>query len=619
MNSEELIMQFDPRTIEHLGISLYSKLPTVIAELISNSWDADAENIKIDFKDETAEKEIIYADDGLGMTFDELNQKFLIIGRNRRTDDTSDETEKGRKVIGKKGLGKLSVFGICKEIEVITVKNNIKNSFIMNIDDILKSKNSEYKPSIKIKNQTVTEQSGTTIIIRQVKRKNDFLNEEIAVSLAKKFLIFDQINVEISHNGKDSIIITNEMKFEGFKNQFEWIFPNDKFVDGYKHAKNIVGKIFTLRTPVSDPEMKGVYLTSRGKIVNTASFFGLRDTDQFHTYVTGYLEVDFIDDLLDDLISTDRQSLNWETNETRELQDYLQKLIRKIGNEWRRKRGEVKKKSIKDTKNIDIDDWTAKLPTYERELGEKIINPVLHDPKIDIEESSKIIGGVIDKFQNADFRAYASHIADINKPEDIPQLLKLMEEWKVIEAKQFSDLAHTRIEVIKQFEEHIKTDTKEVPTLHNFLKKFSWLLDPRILEFKDEVRYSTILKENFPEDALNEKDRRIDFLCSNALGGILYVVEIKKSKYKLDEKAIEQAYKYGVFLKDKYSTTNSFTRVVCYVIGGEKSEDKYFRSKEDTYRNSGEVFVRTYTELLEQAKEFHKEFIQKYDEINKNK
>ena len=145
------------------------------------------------------------------------------------------------------------------------------------------------------------------------------------------------------------------------------------------------------------------------------------------------------------------------------------------------------------------------------------------------------------------------------------------------------------------------------------------MLDPRILEFKDEVRYSTILKENFPEDALNEKDRRIDFLCSNALGGILYVVEIKKSKYKLDEKAIEQAYKYGVFLKDKYSTTNSFARVVCYVIGGEKSEDKYFRSKEDTYRNSGEVFVRTYTELLEQAKEFHKEFIQKYDEINKNK
>jgi hypothetical protein len=157
-----------------------------------------------------------------------------------------------------------------------------------------------------------------------------------------------------------------------------------------------------------------------------------------------------------------------------------------------------------------------------------------------------------------------------------------------------------------------------VPTLHNFLKKFSWLLDPRILEFRDEITYTKLLKENFPDDRLDEKDRRIDFLCSNALGEILYVIEIKRSKFKVDYSALEQAYDYGSFLKNKYASESGFSKVVCYVVGGEKHSENYkFKDKEQTYSKTGDVFVKTYRELLEQSKEYHKEFIEAYNEHQK--
>ena len=45
--ADKLELVFDPNTIEHLGISLYSKLPSVLSELISNSWDADANSVKV--------------------------------------------------------------------------------------------------------------------------------------------------------------------------------------------------------------------------------------------------------------------------------------------------------------------------------------------------------------------------------------------------------------------------------------------------------------------------------------------------------------------------------------------------------------------------------------------
>jgi hypothetical protein len=614
--SDKLKLKFDPNTIEHLGVSLYSKLPSVLSELISNSWDADAEKVLITFSDFESNKKIIYTDDGDGMDFSELNEKFLLIGRNRRIIPKNQITQKGRKVIGKKGLGKLSVFGICDTIEVISIKDNFKNHFKMDLSKI-KSSKGEYYPELLCNKDTPTnEANGTTLILQNIRRKSGFNINDIAISLSKKFLFLDKLSIKLKLNSEPEIKVTNELKFLSLEEQFRWEFPNN-LDENYSYSFNIKGFIITTKTPIRDTEMAGIYLTSRGKIVNTASFYGLRDNDQFHSYVTGYLEVDFIDEFENDVISTDRHSLNWETDETKDLQLYLQNVIKKIGNEWKKKRSELKKTDIKVETELDIDEWQKKLPKFERDLSERIINPILYNAQLETSKSSEIIKNVIGKFNNQTFKTYADKIAEISNDEQIPEFLELIDDWKAIEAKEIKGLADARIEVIKQFERYLNTNTKEVPTLHNFFKKFSWLLDPRILEFKDEVTYSMLLKKSFPDEKLDEKNRRIDFLCSNALGEILYVIEIKKSQYEVDYDAIEQAYEYRSFLNEKYASQSGFTKVVCFVVGGSKSSERKFKDKEKTYIQTGEVFVKTYRELLEQSKEYHKEFIEAYNKFEK--
>src|ERR1700752_3726789 len=122
-NFQELEMRFDPNTIEHLGIQMYSTLPPVIGELISNAYDADAKYVKVHFIDE-GEKTIIISDNGHGMKYEDLNAKFLKIGRNRRTDVTGQKSESDKRyVIGKKGIGKLSFFGIATRVKVETVRD----------------------------------------------------------------------------------------------------------------------------------------------------------------------------------------------------------------------------------------------------------------------------------------------------------------------------------------------------------------------------------------------------------------------------------------------------------------------------------------------------------------
>ena len=611
MSENILELKFDPNTIEHLGVTLYSKLPSVLSELISNSWDADADNVSITFIDNGSDKEIHCSDDGSGMLFDELNAQYLRIGRNRRVQEEFAETGKGRKVIGKKGLGKLSVFGICDAVEVRSVKNGISNHFEMKLEDIKNNETHVYHPTIIECNSATDDPNGTKISLKGIRRKTGFDLEQIGISLSKKFTILDQMKLELILNDEDPQPVSNELKYEGMTSQFSWKFPDDSFGEDYPYWNKIEGEILTTLTPLKDTELKGVYLISRGKIVNEASFYGARDTDQFHGYVTGYLHVDFIDEFETDVISTDRHSLNWEHDETKGLQGYLQNVIKSIGTSWKKKRLEEKSKTLKEEHGVNVEEWQMTLPSFEQDLSEKIINPVLINPDIDEREASEIIGSVIEKFENADFKKFASDISDVSGENEIPHFLKLIDEWKLVETKQFSDLAASRLEVIKRFEEYLDNDTKEVPTLHNFLKEFTWLLDPRILEFKDEVTFSKVLKEEFPDDTLDEKDRRIDFLCSNALGEVMHVIEIKRSKYRIDEKALDQAYHYGAFLKDKYGSESAFSKVVCYVIGGEKSSSDYkFRHKERTFFQSGEVYVKTYRELLEQSKQFHKEFIE---------
>jgi hypothetical protein len=616
---EELIMQFDPRTIEHLGISLYSKLPTVLSELISNSYDADADKVSINFINADQDKQIIYIDDGEGMSFDEINQKYLLIGRNRRSDSQNAVTKKNqRKIIGKKGLGKLSVFGIAKTIEITTVKNNLKNSFIMHLDEILKSKQGIYSPRIIEKDAQVTENNYTKIVLKDIERKSPFDTNDIALNLSKKFLIFDeQFKVTLLYNNSGEILLTNEMKFNGIEEEFSWSFPTDDFGTEYANYNKIKGKILTSKTPIKDSSLKGIYLTSRGKIVNANEFYGIRDTDQFHVYVTGYLEVDFIDDLSKDVISTNRESLNWETNETSDLREYIKKAIVQIGTKWKDLRAQRFTEVLKTERNIDIDDKIKHFGIQEQKVVRKILKPILSSPSIETDRKIDLTGFVIDGFNFEAFREKAREISEIEDEESFPKLVEILKDWEVMEDKEFKKIAIGRVETIKQFEKYIDEDTKEIPTMHNFLKKFPWLLDAKLHEFEDEIRYSDILKEKFPERDLDEPNKRIDFLCSVCLN-VLYIIEIKRTKHTINAKNLEQAAKYRTFLQEKFGNSDSsVTNIISFVVGGKCSGDRDFLDSMDTLSKAGKVYVKTYEDLLRSASKYHSEFIKKYDELYK--
>lgn len=131
---------------KHLGLQMYSGAVPAISELISNAYDAMAKNVWITIPTNRpieATDQIIVKDDGHGMTFDESNDLYLSVGRNRRSGASEWTTAynrlKPRKVQGRKGIGKLAGFGIADRIEVRSARNKEVSHFALDFNALTQS------------------------------------------------------------------------------------------------------------------------------------------------------------------------------------------------------------------------------------------------------------------------------------------------------------------------------------------------------------------------------------------------------------------------------------------------------------------------------------------------
>ena len=90
---------------------------------------------------------VFVRDDGHGMTPEEAQEHFLVVGTDRRTRATggSQSRAKHRSVMGRKGIGKLAPFGICRRIEIVssggesTADGYLTSHFVLDFDEIVKN------------------------------------------------------------------------------------------------------------------------------------------------------------------------------------------------------------------------------------------------------------------------------------------------------------------------------------------------------------------------------------------------------------------------------------------------------------------------------------------------
>lgn len=244
-SDKEIFFNFTYYALKLLGKNLYSNPWTAISELVANGLDAGADSIfvLIDMKDKSHSKIEIF-DNGSGMSYEDLCQKYTMIGRNKR-DDVDDKKEK---VLGRKGIGKLAALYLSKKYYLATKHKKIESTYVV---DSSKYKDND-QPSLKRElNKTFLSQSiwgdfqhGTMIELTDVDLKN--IGEEKIKSLKTilaDYYLFNNIEGKIFVSVLDEK--NREVKFKEVEKKIYFstmyaIFDNTE----NKYYKNLKPEIY---------------------------------------------------------------------------------------------------------------------------------------------------------------------------------------------------------------------------------------------------------------------------------------------------------------------------------------------------------------------------------------
>lgn len=123
------------RVTMQLGRESISSSTVAVSELIKNAYDADAENVKIRFfiREAGAVSTLIIEDDGLGMDSTTLINHWLKIGTNNKV-IAERSFSKYRILTGAKGLGRLGIDRLCKQMILYTKKKGSSTVTQLSVD-----------------------------------------------------------------------------------------------------------------------------------------------------------------------------------------------------------------------------------------------------------------------------------------------------------------------------------------------------------------------------------------------------------------------------------------------------------------------------------------------------
>ena len=629
-------LKIDLNVLNHLGINLYSTVPAVLSELIANAWDADATEVRI----ENFEDRIIIKDNGCGMAEEEFNNKFLNVGYQRRKNSDEDLTPQlNRQVMGRKGIGKLSIFSIANHIEIYT-KQSETIAISMKVSDIRRSmlrKETYYPTELKVNDSNkIKSETGTTIVLKEImKRVQSSIGDNLKKRVARRFDIWGD-NFKVLING-DEVSIEDRNYFH--KLEFALLYgdypqsnfkhiPSDKLIKrdsalpALSKNSEVCGWIGLVKE--SDKLQEGpdnlnkISVLTRGKVALEDIFELYRDGGMYTKYIIGEIRADFLDlTEKDDIATSSRQNFIQNDKRFIELKKFIEhelKFIKSERSKYKLEEGGKKAEEIPAIKK-----WLGSLTPDAKSAAQKLfgrINQIATD-----EEDRKTLykHGVL-AFEHLHHKDKLQQLDNLGI-ESLEIAVKLFSELDDIEASWYYQITKGRLEAIKTLKEHIATDQIE-KVVQKHICDHLWLLDPSWDRATEHPAMEKSIKNALDQVYLtkSEKSGRIDIYYKK-ISGKHVIIELKRSSVTPKSGELEEQvkkYQRAVTRQLKAYKETGLVEVVCLVGKGLSGwNDNESKQTEERALSEHHIKVVTYQQLIKDAEISYRAYLEKEQETGR--
>jgi len=648
-------------TVDKLGVKLYDKASAVVAELIANGYDADAEtvtvrlplNLQLASQAGGKLKDLGYVidveDNGHGMTPEEAIGFYLRVGADRRTgrgEDGRRSRKKKRPVMGRKGIGKLAPFGICRRIEVWSAGGpKTKNGyaithFFMDFDKIVTDDDEAVPLEVGSEDRGWSKKSGTRI------RLTSFLAKRVPDQ--ETFL--RQLAVRFTFAKPDFKILIIDTATEGAKpvkvNPLDIpLLPGSKIdlasrpvIADDGSTLPVLGWLGMAKEAYKNEEMMGVRIYARGKIAGVTRDFnqpaGFTGEFTMRSYLVGQVEAEWLDlDDGDDLVRTDRQDILWSSDYGELLRRWGAELIKeisRISREPRRVRVRdefLRKSGIEEKARQRFGD--KQVARVAIDLAKKFGGFAAEDELSDnvyVEDLSQIILSVAP--HQALMEAFHEFTNQVMKGEaSIDQMLDIFSKAQIAELASYAQIAAQRVRVIKDLQQIIDVSMDE-NQFQVLIAQAPWLIEPSwtvitknqsLKNFKHT--FEKFWKRTHGTDvilAIGQEAKRPDFTLVS-IDGLLHIVEIKKAEHAFDDTDFDRLINYvdafEQFFNENSETVMEFYRgwQIDIVADGEKLKKSSNRHAYNGFVESKRVKRMSWRDFLSRAKKVHEQFLDVHD------
>ena len=642
-----LVMTISLNALEHLGINLYSNIPAVLSEIVANAWDADAQNVVVTI-DKSAET-ITIEDDGTGMDRDGVIDRFLTVGFKRR-DEMGETTPLGRRPMGRKGIGKLSIFSIAKVAEVYTKSGSTRTAFRMDREAIRKAisgkgKNT-YTPDELAKWSGPTK--GTRIVLSSLSKSlSEITVQGLKRRVARRFsIIGPKFKFRVTVNG---IAIGPEDR--GYHNAVEylWTYGDPSgFAKMCKHLArpaedrlsvvqseltrggiSLKGWIGTVSSPSQLKDDEGENLNRlavfmRGKLAQEDILDDFAQKEIYADYIIGELHCEELDlDDQGDIATSSRQSLQEDDPRFRLLRGIVLTELRHIANRWsdlRRKDG-AKAAAVIPA----VSTWLDGLGGETKKKAERWIGRLNTIRSADDDDKKELLKASILAFESYRRKQELDQLEYL-RDETVDQVLEIFKSIDDLELSYYGQIVKMRVGVIRTLQDKLKQNDKEL-VLRDYIFDHLWLLDPAWERTKGTEHAETLVDKFLKDDTAQlkgaEKRSRID-IGYRTTSGKHVIVELKRASVSVPvDDLVKQVRKYRDGAKRILAKTTYKDwpiEIIC-LVGQPPPEwnDSGGTGREGVIKTLNAVDARIvfYDELLTNAQQAYADFLEAHTKVDK--
>ncbi len=635
--------------LKHLGFGLYSNVPAVLSEAVANAWDADARNVTIKIDPYPSGGKITIQDDGHGMTVADANDRYLHVGYERRKTVNGARTPQfGRRVMGRKGIGKLSLFSIAGTVEVHSVRESERHGFRMDagrIEEAIKDGDGgEYFPE-PVSSRDVDLEVGTRIVLTNLKRQLHRSSKALRRRLARRFSIIGPSHgFEIELDGRPITIKDREYHD---KIQYIWTFGNrgsefasvasnlerhtsrqgmievdgETFeVDGWIGTAAEAGQLKDQDTKES---INKIVIMVRDKLAQEDILEDFGEGGVYSKYIMGEIHANFLDlDDREDIATTSRQRIIEDDPRYEALRTKLREDLKVIQSEWTDLRNQGGRDVAMEFPQIK--EWYRNLSPDHKKSAERLFGKINRLPIDDPSQKRQLFISGILAFESLRLRSLLHRLDEVSV-ENLGMLGEVFHQLDDLEASAYYQIAKDRLEVISKLTSLTDDNAKE-RALQEHLYNHLWLLDPSWERATHTTRMETRIHNALDGvyDSLNEeqKEARLDIYYSTT-GNKHVIIELKRAARILDTSDLHtQISKYYGSAKNvlqDLGKADEPLEFVC-VVGRRLSDWDDRPSGESMSRGSLEALnarVVMYDQLIENALEAYQDYVDRKDEVGR--